>query len=151
MNKQTGFTLIELMVSLTIIGILSVTCILVYHTWLQRAYGQEATLMVKQILDGQIIHYLDKNYFYPEEVSESIFIPDSDDAATQQNIANVLNAINVTIPPDHNLEYQLTSYGDYFQVTVTANFALFKGGYNRLIGNIDRSGEIIVLPAQVGE
>ena len=150
MNKQTGFTLIELMITIAIVGILSVTSFLVYHTWLQRVYGQEATLMVKDILDAQIIYYLDKNSFYPEGGSEPILIPDSDDASTQQNVADVLSALKVNIPPDHNLEYQLTSWGDDFQVSVTAAFPLFKDGYNQLIGHIDSHGEITVLPAQVG-
>ena len=65
MQRKDGFTLIELMVGLAIIGILFASAIPLYQTWQQRAYGSEAAIMVKQILDAEIIYYLENDVFYP--------------------------------------------------------------------------------------
>lgn len=155
MNRQKGFSLIELIVSLSIVGVLAATAVPVYNTWQQRAYGQEATLMAKRILDGQIIYYLENNCFYPEDTTSQLFIiPDTDPTITQQNIEDVLRELKVSIPSGHGLTYQFDSYslndGKYFQIMIDAGFPLFKGGDNRLVGTVDSSGKIVIYSTFVG-
>lgn len=137
---QRGFTLIELMVAIVIVGILGATAVPVYHTWLQRSYGQEATLMVKQIIDGQILYNLESNKYY----SCDIFI-DANDTSTEDR-KEILDKLKVEIPIGHPLSYYLNGSEEEFTVIITADFALFKGGVNGLIGYIDSQGEIEIVP-----
>jgi len=148
MKNQTGFTLVELLVSLAIVGILFGTAIPVYRTWQQRAYGQEATLMAKQILDGQILYYLDNDNFFPDGAGDFKLIPKDSPPSDQvkQDLQDIKDAINISIPVGHHLEYLLTNYGDQFQVRIDAGFPLFKGGYTRFFGTVDKTGQVILFP-----
>ena len=134
MKRETGFTLIELMVVIGIIGILAVTAVPLYHTWQQRAYGSEAAIMIKQILDAQTVYFLDNDNFYPED-NQPIDIyhntPISD-----SKITDISTALNISIPTGHFLEYYFgadnTIGPKQFSVTIRAakNFPLFKGGFS---------------------
>jgi type IV pilus assembly protein PilA len=66
MRRQSGFTLVELLVVIAILGILAVTAMPFYQTWTQRAYGSQATLMMKSLVDGQIMYYLEGNKCTPD-------------------------------------------------------------------------------------
>ena len=110
-DKQ-GFTLIELMVVIAIVGILAVTAMPFYQTWQQRAYGSEATLMMKKLMDGQIMYYLDKNQFYPECRSEYIHSLEQGTPSPAQRIQDMENALKITISQGHASEYTITNYGE---------------------------------------
>jgi len=145
-KKQSGFTLIETMVVIAILGILGATAVPVYRTWQQRAYGKEATLMVKQIIEGEILYYLEHNNFYPEGTTEIIIDADNVTPQTQQDINDIANALKITIPVGHHLNYQMNSYQDpnYFTITIYADFALFKNGQNSLFGHVDSNGQVTI-------
>ena len=65
MEGGRGFTLIEIMVAVAIMGILAATAIPVYHTYRQRTYGSEASTMMKNILDAEIFYFLKNENFFP--------------------------------------------------------------------------------------
>jgi prepilin-type N-terminal cleavage/methylation domain-containing protein len=147
MRRHAGFTLIELMVVIAILGIMSATAIPLYHTYQQRAYGSEAALMIKRILDGQIMYFLEHDKFFPEDGSSiSIY---HDDLPNKQEILDIKDALNILIPVGHFLDYQIQTFpatGDgWCLVTVSANFPLFKGGYKEISARMNKNGTVDAL------
>jgi prepilin-type N-terminal cleavage/methylation domain-containing protein len=143
-RRHAGFTLIELMVVIAILGIMSATAIPLYHTYQQRAYGSEAALMIKRILDGQIMYFLEHDKFFPEDGSSiSIY---HDDLPNKQEILDIKDALNILIPVGHFLDYQIQTFpatGDgWCLVTVSANFPLFKDGSYNITKTLYKDGNI---------
>ena len=57
MNKIRGFTLIELMVAIVLIGILSMVCVVTYRGYRQRAIETEAKMMLGKLHEAQQVYY----------------------------------------------------------------------------------------------
>jgi prepilin-type N-terminal cleavage/methylation domain-containing protein len=146
MRRKAGFTLIELMVVIAIIGILAVTAIPFYQTWTQRAYGSEASLMMKKLMDSQIMYYLEHNQFYPA-VGRSLLIPAEGTPMPATAPQDVDSNLKISIPQGHRLNYRITNYGDDCYVIIWAEFPLFKDGHKELHGHMDRVGKPYVFPA----
>ncbi len=140
-RREKGFTLIEIMMVIAILGILGATAIPVFRTWQMRAMGTEANIMAKQILDAQIVYYLDNNNFYPSDNTPVEIY--HDDPPNSQNIKNVLDNLNITIPTGHFLNYimqpdnfeglvtlQISSYTGYdiFKESNIVQYTLYKDG-----------------------
>jgi type IV pilus assembly protein PilA len=127
-KNQRGFTLVELMVVVAILGILAVSAMPLYHTWLQRAYGSEAKVMMKKLLDAQILYFLDHNKFYPED--GSIVQIRQDDSPTKDEIRFVYNNLNIMIPVGHRLNYLIgaanSPNAEVCQIQIWADFTLFQ-------------------------
>jgi len=147
MRRQAGFTLIEIMVVIAILGILAVTAMPFYQTWTQRAYGIQATAMMRSLMDGQIMHNLENNAFYPPG-GGNVFIFGDSEGATETEIRELEVALKVAISRDGRLQYQITNYGEEgCYIIIRANFPLFKDGHRELHGHLDGSGRIYVFPA----
>jgi prepilin-type N-terminal cleavage/methylation domain-containing protein len=146
MQDRQGFTLIELMIVIGIVGILSASAVPVYRTWQNRARGSEAAIMAKQILDAEIMYYLDNDRFYPDD--STIDILHGHDSE-HENVIGVKVALNMTIPTGHFLEYYLASYNDdegiyTFQLTINSlesRFEIFDG-VTVITYKMDKNGNI---------
>jgi prepilin-type N-terminal cleavage/methylation domain-containing protein len=150
MRRKEGFTLLELMVTLLIVGVLSATAIPLYHTWTQRAYGTEAAVMMKQIMDGEIMYYLAHDEFFPQGAGEqwlinadgSIIPPTPGDV-----LAEIKDHLNVVIPIGHHLQYDITNTnGKEISVTIASkdnSFPIFKNGQTALTAVLDSEGNVV--------
>jgi prepilin-type N-terminal cleavage/methylation domain-containing protein len=148
-KRREGFTLVELMVVIGMVGILALTASPVYKTYLQRAYGGQAAIMAKQIMDAQILHYLEHDKFFPVDSSKPIFIPPDTppSAETEKALQEVQKHLNIAIPLGHRLSYQIYSVGvnadESCFIRISAPFAIFKNGKTNLNYNISKNGEVI--------
>jgi len=151
MKRCAGFTIIELLVVVAILGILAATAMPLYNTWEQRAYGSEAALMVKKILDGQIMYYLENEKFYPDPGNTIEVYHDGTQKLNGVNnptvIQDALNALAIKIPIGHFLDFQITNIPGLpsaCQIVVNhyGNRALFKNGATTIIGDLDNTGKI---------
>lgn len=149
MRRHAGFTLVELMVVIALVGTLSVTALPVYRTYLMRAYGSEASLMMRRLLDAQIIYYLERNRFFPENDTPVVIF--KDDAPTKAEFGQISNALKIIIPPGHQLHYDIRAFpasaDESCTIVISADFPIYKDGSRQLIGSVTRGGIITIFTA----
>ena len=147
MGKR-GFTLIEILVVIAIIGILSATAVPAYNFYRQRSTGAEASVIVKNLLEHEIMYFLENDEYFPapgdilEVYKDGTTLHNGAPSATV--IQDITDALNVEISVRHNLDFQIRNFPDNtLQIWIIAPFAIFKTFPNDRIGaQMDKSGKI---------
>lgn len=149
MRGRQGFTLVELLVVVAILGVLLTTAYPTYKTFRARAIGSEATLLMKQILDAQIIYFLEKEHYFPNGPAIAIthVMPPN-----HPDIDLVKQALKVSLPVDHFLDFTISACPPgiagcpncmvVIASTAANPISIFKGGGTTIVGTIDSEGKI---------
>jgi prepilin-type N-terminal cleavage/methylation domain-containing protein len=149
MRRHAGFTLVELMVVIAIVGTLTATALPTYRTYRMRAVGSEASLMMRKLLDAQIIYYLENNRFFPENDTPVIIF--KDDAPTKAEFGQIENALKIVIPVGHELYYDIRAFpasaDESCTIVISADFPIYSDGSSQLIGSVTKGGVITIFTA----
>ena len=148
MKNQTGFSLIELMVALAIVGILFATAMPFYNKMRQRAIGTEVKITAQNIMDAQIAYFMENNkYYHPNNTPIDIFHdtpPDNDD------LKDIAEKLHINIPVGHRLNYSFratnVSKNESFTLIISSNggFEFFEG-VTSIVYEINKDGVITTL------
>ena len=150
MKRQTGFTIIELMVVFVILGILAATSVGFLAKYRQRTVGSEALVMMKQLLEGEIIYFLEHNEFFPKFGEDHIWVWNNGVDPSGADQQRALDALKVAIPIGHKLDFHVWRDPDpsnptgspvTVEITSAGNFNLFPGAH-RIKGTVDKDGRI---------
>ena len=148
MNRQHGFTMVELLVVVGIMGILFVSAVPLYRTWQQRAYGSEAAIMLNQLINAEIAYFLENDEFFPPDIDYYIPHEGATTPAGVDVIQEIEDNLNIIIRQGHFLEYTLRGVNspgnESFVVTIQSKdkqFELFKGT-DEIYANLDKNGKV---------
>jgi len=155
MKRQTGFTLIELMVVIGILGILAATSAGFMVKYRERTVGSEALVMIKQLLEGEIMYFLEHNEFLPKDVgaANELWVYHDGGGTSVVDQKKVLDALKVAIPTGHLLDFRIyrldlgAGYPDEerypvgVDITSAGNFNIVPG-FRGVRGTVNKKGTI---------
>jgi prepilin-type N-terminal cleavage/methylation domain-containing protein len=142
MRGNKGFTLIEIMVVVAILGILGALAIPTYQTVRRMAVGSEATAILKQLVDGQIAYFLEKGHYFPEVPGDPLWVH-HDDPPEKQEIKDVLEELKILLPVGHHLDFSLQNMEEEgVLITIFGSFSVFGDHANMMWRQVDLKGNV---------
>lgn len=148
MKRQAGFTLVELMVVIAIMGILAASAVGFLTKYRQRTVGSEALVMMKQLLEAEIIYFLAHEDLFPAWdplLNTEIWVYNDGGNPSALDQQRALNALKITIPTGHLLDFHVyrTAVGSPATVEIysAGNFNLFPG-VAQIKGTVDKTGKM---------
>jgi type IV pilus assembly protein PilA len=142
-NRRTGFTLIELMIVVAIIGILAAVAIPAFLKYIKRAKTTEATMNIRRLYDSSVSYYDNDHTTSSGSIVSAQFPTNQDVTPALSSIGNVKRdpsqgdwdsgtweALNFAVSDPHFYAYQYNSNGTRIGATFTAS----------AFGNLDGDG-----------
>jgi prepilin-type N-terminal cleavage/methylation domain-containing protein len=117
MMRPADFTLIELMLVIALIGVLVATALPFYRAMQPRACGSEAAMMLKRVLNAEIMYFLEHDELFPQ-VGQTISVFHTS-LPSKPEIAQIKAALKINIPVCRHLDFTfITMPGQTCMVTV---------------------------------
>lgn len=141
MKGSKGFTLIELMVVIAILGVLTATAFPTYRTFRRRAVGAEATTIMKQLINAEIMYYLQNNRYFPGPgPGVAVF---HDDPPNKPDIQQIKDALKIGLPVGRFLDFQISDNGfGGVIIRIDASFPIFRDGSSGIHAIVDKDGNV---------
>ena len=95
MRKNAGFTLIELITTIAIVGILAAISMPMMTTYTKKAQYTAVQRVVRYLMDGQDLYFLDNDEFYPNRGRINI----------RKGVRLEIPELAYTFPSGHNHRY----------------------------------------------
>jgi len=127
-RENAGFTLVELMITIAIIGVLAAISMPAMSAYMARADYAALKLTLDCMMDGEDMYFAENGRFYPP--SGTVRVP--------KGVAKVIPEIACAFSSGHKNSYQIYGYNynaggrsyNYCYVYVTADFDANNNGYN---------------------
>ena len=115
-TASKGFTLVEIMVSVAILGILAAISVPNYRLYRNKAEVASILITLKYLMDGQDLHFFENNTFYPEKGTLNI----------PEGKAVEIPELAYNFAEGHRNRYRIQTKNNknrnYYQITVFCDF-----------------------------
>lgn len=144
---RRGFSLIELITVIAILGVMSTSAVPVYQRFWRRAVRAEAKILMRELINAELLYHLEHGKFFPEDGTTSFEIF-HDDPQDKPEIEQIREALKITIPVDHFLDFHFQTFPKHGHVSCTivisAPFPLFGGEGAQLTGIVHKDNWVTI-------